>query len=109
MSTITLTSAGQVIDALGGTVALARMLSVSAAAVSNYRARNAFPSNSYLALGNALAAQGASAPASLWGMRALGAPARTASPSDTGRASSDGGDAAGNPSNNDTAVSQHFP
>lgn len=69
MSALEPISAGYLIDALGGTAAVARLLSVSASAVSNCRARNAFPANTFLVMSGALDAVGLIAPPQLWGMR----------------------------------------
>jgi len=68
METLTTTTA--VMDALGGNLAVAEITSSKPKAVSNWRRASTFPSNTYLALTEALLAKGKTAPASLWGMRA---------------------------------------
>jgi hypothetical protein len=58
-----------VIDALGGTTAVARLTGrKSPSAAANWRACRYFPPNTYLAMTMALAARGHSAPAWLWRM-----------------------------------------
>lgn len=64
----TLTTAGAVIDALGGTTALARLTGNKAQVVSNWRSFGRFPPRTYLFLTGALAEIGKSAPDHLWGM-----------------------------------------
>lgn len=59
----------EVIDALGGTRAVARLLLGKEAAVSNWRAAGHFPSNTYLAIQRELAKIGATAPDFLWRMK----------------------------------------
>lgn len=61
-------SASAVLDELGGTTAVARLLGRKVTAVSNWRRFDAFPANTYLALNAALRTKGKTAPASLWGM-----------------------------------------
>lgn len=63
------TSAGAVIDALGGTTAVAELTGSKLNTVSNWRAFGVFPPKTYLVLINELAAKGHEAPASLWGMK----------------------------------------
>lgn len=65
-----------VIEALGGNMAVARVLNASPQAVSNWRRFDTFPSNTYVALSAALRAIDKSAPPSLWAMK--GATAETA-------------------------------
>jgi hypothetical protein len=68
-----LTTTSQVIDALGGTGAVAALLSsddekYTRKAVWNWRTFETFPSKTYVAMIEALRAQGKTAPASLWSM-----------------------------------------
>lgn len=63
-----LTSAVEVIDALGGTSAVADLTHRKYTAAFNWRSFNAFPPNTYIVMTGALAAIGKTAPASLWGM-----------------------------------------
>ena len=60
-----------VIEALGGNKVVAEMLGTNAAAVSNWRYFEEFPTNTYLALQEALRRQGRTASDSLWPMRTL--------------------------------------
>ena len=64
-----LTSTTDIIDALGGTHAVARLTSASPNAVSNWRATGVFPSNTYLLLKQELLRYGITAPDDLWSMR----------------------------------------
>jgi hypothetical protein len=69
MTKTVLTSTGEVIDALGGNVALADMLTLkNHQAVSNWRRYVNFPPRTYVAMQEGLAEVGKTAPASLWGM-----------------------------------------
>lgn len=61
-------SADQVIDALGGTGATARLAKVSLQAVSNWRAENRLPPRTFLTLTKKLEEAGYTAPPELWGM-----------------------------------------
>jgi hypothetical protein len=61
-----LTSTNEVIDALGGTRLAAQLMGYVQTAASNWRHRDHFPPNTYLAMTQALAAQGLNAPAWLW-------------------------------------------
>jgi hypothetical protein len=64
----TLTSIEEVIDALGGTKAVAELTKRSSpSAVPNWKTRK-FPPNTYAIMKAALQAQGADAPDSLWNM-----------------------------------------
>lgn len=63
-----LTSAAEVMDALGGTAAVAELTNRKISAVSNWRAFKKFPANTYVTMKDALAAKGKQAPDSLWGM-----------------------------------------
>lgn len=59
---------GEVIEALGGTAAVARLLGRSMTVVSNWKAGGCFPSNTYVVFQTALARAGMTAPDSLWRM-----------------------------------------
>jgi hypothetical protein len=85
MSKAHLTTTNAVIDALAvvdaygktvesGNVAVARITGRTSTAVSNWRRFETFPSNTYVALTNALAEIGEDAPASLWAMAGARAP-----------------------------------
>ena len=62
-----LRQAGTVIDALGGTFAVARLTDKSPQEISNARTRNRLPPSTVLVMREELAARGYFAPASLWG------------------------------------------
>lgn len=59
---------GEVIEALGGNVAVRRRTGRSPQAVTNWRARGRFPRETYLLINGDLRRLRCSAPASLWGM-----------------------------------------
>lgn len=65
-----LTSADEVIDALGGTFAVARIaaLGIKPQGVSNWRQRKRLPAEKYLLISAELRQRGFSAPASLFGI-----------------------------------------
>lgn len=64
-----LTSAGDVIEALGGPTAVARLTDRQASqVVSNWKTANSFPPNTFLVLTTALRERGLRAPAALWRM-----------------------------------------
>jgi hypothetical protein len=63
-----LNSAIEVIDALGGTQAVADITKRTYSATHNWRSFGRFPANTFLTLTNALKLRGFDAPASLWGM-----------------------------------------
>lgn len=65
-----LSSASEVMDALGGNGAVAELTGSTNKAVWNWRASGSFPSNTYVVLTDALRAIGKTAPDSLWGMKA---------------------------------------
>lgn len=65
-----LTTVADVVDALGGNAAVARMTGRTPNAVTNWRARLNFPPDTFVALTAALAEAGCVAPASLWRMMA---------------------------------------
>jgi hypothetical protein len=58
----------QVIDALGGTCAVARRTARDPRAVSNWRMRGKLPADTYPILVHDLAAKGRKAPPALWGV-----------------------------------------
>ena len=62
-------AATDIIDTLGGNVPVARLTSSTPKAVSNWRAANRFPSNTFLIIKAELMRIGASAPDHLWSMR----------------------------------------
>jgi hypothetical protein len=64
-----LRSTSVVIDALGGNQPVAEMLSVTTAAVSNWRGFAVFPAYTYVVITNALKEKGLAAPDRLWAMR----------------------------------------
>lgn len=64
-----LTSTSDVMDALGGNLAVAELTGSKPKAVWNWRGFETFPSNTYVAMTEALLAKGKTAPASLWGMK----------------------------------------
>jgi hypothetical protein len=65
----TLATTAEVIEALGGTMAVARLTGRRMTAVSNWRRRReTFPANTFLTLTRALASAGCDAPTWLWGM-----------------------------------------
>lgn len=59
----------EVMDALGGNIAIAELTGSKPKAVWNWRKFKTFPSNTYVAMSEALREKGKTAPASLWGMR----------------------------------------
>jgi hypothetical protein len=61
-------TASEVIDALGGTGATARLTSKSNQAVSNWRATGKLPADTYYALNGELEKLGIAAPPTIWGM-----------------------------------------
>lgn len=64
-----LSTTSDVLDALGGNAAVADLTGSKAKAVWNWRKFETFPSNTYVAMKQALLAKGKTAPASLWGMK----------------------------------------
>jgi hypothetical protein len=58
----------EVIEALGGVSAVAKLTGRTYNAAHNWRSFTTFPANTYVTMTVALAAQGKTAPASLWGM-----------------------------------------
>ncbi len=76
METLTTTSA--VVEALGGYLAVAEITGSNPKAASNWPRFKTFPSNTYVALTEALLAKGKTAPASLWGMKAVSSEQETA-------------------------------
>lgn len=63
-----LTTTGEVIDALGGTAAVARLFGRSMTVVSNWKAGGCFPANTYVVFQRELAKLGLIAPDRLWRM-----------------------------------------
>jgi hypothetical protein len=63
-----LTSTAAVMDALGGTRAVADITGRTYAAAFNWRSFKTFPADTYVALTVALRGAGCAAPDSLWGM-----------------------------------------
>jgi len=61
-----LDSAGEVMEALGGVDAVARLTGVTYRAAHNWKAARKFPARTHAALTAALAERGLSAPQSLW-------------------------------------------
>lgn len=59
----------QVIESLGGNGPVAEITLSKPNAVSNWRNFKTFPSNTFVAMTEALRARGKTAPASLWGMK----------------------------------------
>lgn len=68
-----LLTVSEVIDALGGTAVVARLLGLTMGAVTNWRATGRINSKFFLILSAALADKGLSAPPDLWGIRPLAA------------------------------------
>jgi hypothetical protein len=69
MVTRELQAAGDVIDALGGTAATARLTGRKVQHVSNWRASKRLPADTFLILQGELRERGLSAPPSLWGIK----------------------------------------
>ena len=67
-----LSTTSDVMDALGGNLAVAELTASTPKAVWNWRGFGTFPSNTYVAMTKALLAKGKTAPATLWGMKAAG-------------------------------------
>lgn len=65
-----LKTTAEVVDALGGYLAVAEITGSKPKAVSNWPRFNTFPAKTYVALTEALLAKGKTAPATLWGMKA---------------------------------------
>jgi len=66
----TLATTAEVVEALGGYLAVAEITHSKPKAASNWPRFKTFPANTYLAITEALLAKGKTAPASLWGMKA---------------------------------------
>lgn len=64
-----LSTTSDVLDELGGNGPVSELTSSTPKAVSNWRGFETFPSNTYVAMTEALRARGKTAPASLWGMK----------------------------------------
>jgi hypothetical protein len=67
----TLRTTNDVIDALGGTKAVAVLTGKSPQSVTNYRLAPRFPADTFLIMRDALQRIGCDAPPSLWGIREL--------------------------------------
>jgi hypothetical protein len=75
----TLSTVNDIIDQLGGNYVFVNALKVSSQAVSNWRAKNHLPANTYLFIQAELAKRSLTAPAKLWGMIAVSKPRDLAS------------------------------
>ena len=64
-----LTTAGEIIDALGGSRIVSRLCGNKSFTATNWRAGGLFPPETYAVLKRALAEKGYDAPDSLWQMR----------------------------------------
>lgn len=64
-----LSTTAEVVDALGGYIAVSKITGSNPKAVSNWPRFKKFPAKTYLALTRALKAKGSTAPPSLWGMQ----------------------------------------
>jgi hypothetical protein len=69
MAPAELASTSEIIDKLGGISAVAVLTGSKYNAVANWVNAAKFPSNTYVAMTDALRAKGLHAPASLWGMK----------------------------------------
>jgi hypothetical protein len=69
-----LTTASDVIDALDGTTAVARITGRKPQHVTNWRASGRLPPATFLILSDALKGRGKAAPSSLWGIDEPNAP-----------------------------------
>ena len=65
-----LTTVDEVIEALGGIIAVAKLVGVDSKAVKHWP-RRGLPSKTFIALSDALKAKGMVAPPSLWHMKQL--------------------------------------
>ena len=65
-----LKTTSEVVEALGGYLAVAEITGSKPKAVSNWPRFDTFPARTYVALTSALLAKGQTAPAKLWGMQA---------------------------------------
>lgn len=70
----TLETATEIIDLLGGNVAVAKLTSTTPKAVSNWRGFNRFPADTFLVIKTELVRIGHFAPDHLWSMREHPAP-----------------------------------
>lgn len=61
-------TASDVIDALGGTLATAKIARRSMQAVSNWRKANRLPAETFLTISQELKSRGETAPPALWGI-----------------------------------------
>ena len=69
MSETALTTLSEVIDALGGPSAVAKLTGTKLPAVSNWQQFGRFPAKTYLVMSNALKLHGKVASSALWGMK----------------------------------------
>lgn len=65
---VTLTSAPEIIETLGGIRAVSQLTGCTTGAIWNWKDRNVLPSKTYAVMKAALKDKGADAPASLWNM-----------------------------------------
>ena len=65
-----LSTVNEIIDALGGTAATARLTRRKLQAVSNWRAENKLPASVFLLMDSELKRRGFEAPPKAWGMEA---------------------------------------
>ena len=72
MAPKTLQTTSDVMDALGGTAAVARLTDRSTHCASNWRRFKTFPANTFVTMRTALHERGLTAPDSLWGMTSRG-------------------------------------
>lgn len=79
---IEITTPGDVIKALGGRTAVARLVGVVPTAVSNWKKSGRIARSTYPLMTAALRAVGKTAPASLWGMKGADIAGREASAND---------------------------
>jgi hypothetical protein len=73
-----LKTTSEVMDALGGNASVAELTRSTVKAVWNWRGFETFPSNTYVAMTEALLQRGKSAPPTLWGMKLPSEPEHTA-------------------------------
>lgn len=71
-----LTTANEVIDALGGTSKVAALTESAATRVSNWRVRNKLPPETFIVMTDKLGRDGMSAPPELWGIKTVQPEAR---------------------------------
>jgi hypothetical protein len=69
MTLTMITTAVEVMEALGGNVGVGRLTGGKPSAVSNWKTFGKFPANQYVVMIEALRERGFDAPPSLWGMK----------------------------------------